>query len=357
MKSVFTKAVALLLLVVFCISLGTGCAKVPELPEGVVAKVGNYEITPADYMYMLCRSYYTYSSVMYSQMKYSGYDFSLTPDRQNAKYKEDTTWDQYFKDYALSYFIPIIRLYSAGKDAGFEVEQSVLDDYAKQMINEEKVLAKQSKLSLSNHLFAVYGPTTTRAVFEEIAKKIKYALAYSDYIHDSLELTDEEIEQYRQDNIKDFYEVDLRIKMYSYSNEDEFNRCRDEAYSFKDSVSTPEEFKAKYRETLPAGMTDDDDASLLTNQKVSDIGSDDAEEWFMDESRKTGDVGIFIGGGRILLVMFIDRRYIYDYATCKNAAIVEKTNSIVNGLADTYPIAEKDTELIDAIANIAYHGE
>lgn len=161
--------------------------------------------TVADVSYYYHDAYQSFLNTYGSYASLFGLDTSKSLKSQN--YSEDMTWDEYFKDQAVSNmkFIHAVL-------AKAEEENMTLDDEDMKTFNSAvenlKSQATEYGYSYKSYLNVVYGSTMTASVFEEHLKDQILANKYATTYQDSLSFTDEEIQTYYEENKNSYDLVD-----------------------------------------------------------------------------------------------------------------------------------------------------
>lgn len=172
-----------------------------EIDNGVIAYLmyGNYQQFVSTYSYYL--SYFGLStSVSFKNQMLSSYAQVLLGTQQ-------TTWFGYFLEMARTTLDELVALASTAIEKGYS-----LDDEDKAAINETmhtlEHSAKDAGMSLTKYLAEYYCKGLKPASIRNFLELQKLASKYYTDLLEGYEYTDEEITQYLEDNLDEFYKFD-----------------------------------------------------------------------------------------------------------------------------------------------------
>ena len=256
----------------------------------------SYTVPETSYYYWQSYQNFLNSEMGYFYAAMGALDTQTSLKSQN--FSEDQTWDEYFKDQAVS----TMRFVHAAVAAAGEANVSLdAEDQAnlEANISGMKEVAAQNGYSYKQYLNALYGATMTPSIYESCAKDMllasKYATQYAD---ENFVYSEEEIASYYEEN-KDTYDL-IDGAFVTISGLPEAKTDAD-----GNSVEATEEEKtaamAAAKETaeaiLAAYEEGEDLESLAERNGASYSTSISASgavygEWFYDSARRAGDAAV-----------------------------------------------------------------
>lgn len=329
---------AIAVIVVIAILAGIGGFAVSNsgmLERGKVAfKVGETEVTMAEYSYYYnsaFNNYFQYSyqyDTYYGQgmgKMYTGYDYAVSPDQQAYTGEIEGVENPMFTDFFDFSAKESIKLVKAAVAYAAENNITLDDDDYKEVedaMNSFKETAKSGNYSLPAYLRAFFGKAMTPSLLEKICEEqvlnqkvqdVKLA-EYSD------SYSDEKVEKEYKDNLETYGAVSLRnyvIKAETVKVEAEeegaeateevtdatMADAKKKADSFVTRVKGGEDFKdvASAFEKLAGSdsykeLKTNDSLTLLEDTNYSDLSysaaDDDFLKWAMDEKTEKGEIYI-----------------------------------------------------------------
>ncbi len=193
--------VAAVLAVILCLFVwGTGLYT--RLFPAITINGQNYSLAEFNY-------YYTAYIDSYSQdySDFIDYMFDSSQPLKDQVYDGDVSWFDFFVDEASDSMTQVLTVAAAAEEAGFELPESE-EEAVNEQLSALDQYAENMNLSTDRYLTTLYGSGMTRELYEKHLRLSRLAGAYSDSIRESIELTDEEVEAYYQDNIQNYTSVD-----------------------------------------------------------------------------------------------------------------------------------------------------
>lgn len=177
-----------LLPLLLAVLLLTGCQK-------AVMTSGDFRLSATEF------SYYYWSEFFYLQEAYGQYlegtvDFSEPLDE---------TWQEYLTQQALDVAADTITLVFAAEKEGFILPE----DYARSLDDTWQSFLDASGGDMDAYLQASYGEKATPDSFRVYLEHAHLANAYADYLYESLDPTQEEVEQYLQNHMGEYLDAGL----------------------------------------------------------------------------------------------------------------------------------------------------
>lgn len=266
---------------------------------------------------------YYYGNAYQSFMTQNGQLASLLIDPnkslkdQQAYGSEDQTWDDYFKDQAVTSMKFVHAVLNAA-----QAEDITLDDEAMEIYNSSleglKAQATANGMSYKAFLTAMYGPLMTPSVYEENLKDGILANTYIDAHQDSLSFSDQEIQTYYEENKNSFDLVDGGYVSISGSPEtkkdEEGNTIEatdeEKAAAMAEAKEKAEAILADYQTSGDLQAAADANEATYTGGKDLRYTSGTAMDWLFDASRKAGDAQVLTDeeGSRVYVAVFNGRQ-------------------------------------------------
>ena len=168
--------------------------------------IGEHEVKKAEY------DYYFYSGInsLYSyygdMLSYMGLDLSKPLDEQN--FSEDMTWQEYFDEQAVMQMKQVYALSDELTEAGFEYDAT---EDVNDFVDSLKTAAVSAGATSEAYLKASYGSFATIKEVERLVERDSIVDAYYNDIMEGIEVTDDEITAYYEDNKDNYDSVDYMI--------------------------------------------------------------------------------------------------------------------------------------------------
>lgn len=261
--------------------------------------IGDTKISTAEYSYYYRSSFQNYYNTMVSYLGEDNVPIDTGRSLKKQDMSEDQTYADYFSSNAVNQLTELVVWASEAEKEGFtlpEESRQQLDDLMAQL----EIAAQSSNMTVDSYLSANYGLGFNRDLFEKCAERELLVEAYKEAKYKSYSYTQDQLEDYYQENEKDFETVDFRIETFNQveASEDTDGITADEAKAgaeaFVADNRTEQEFaeaaRLRAQENMEEGEVAEDD-SLATNVTYSSASQLDTNlaEWLFADDVKAGD--------------------------------------------------------------------
>ncbi len=321
--------------------------------HGPYITVGDHEIQKAEFDYYYYSSLNSFASTYGSYLSYFGLDTSKPLDQQ--QYSDTMTWDDYFQQQAVNQLKNVYALTDEANEKGFEYDAT--SDYD-DMVSSIQSYAEQQGVSEDEYCKSVFGSDATLEGIKPYVEMSGLASAYYNDVQDNIEVTDDEINTYYDENKDNYDSVDYRVCKIEADMPEEETEAETEAQTETVAESTSEtavtesqtetesetmsaeeseaaakaeeeakeaamaEAKAKADDMLSKitdeasfekvygdYATDASTDSLNTDKKKSSISPTDVANWLFDADRQAGDTTVIedTANNAYYVVYFKDR--------------------------------------------------
>ena len=321
--------------------------------HGPYITVGDHEIQKAEFDYYYYSSLNSFASTYGSYLSYFGLDTSKPLDQQ--QYSDTMTWDDYFQQQAVNQLKNVYALTDEANEKGFEYDAT--SDYD-DMVSSIQSYAEQQGVSEDEYCKSVFGSDATLEGIKPYVEMSGLASAYYNDVQDNIEVTDDEINTYYDENKDNYDSVDYRVCKIEADMPEEETEAETEAQTETVAESSSEtavtesqtetesetmsaeesEAAAKAEEEAKAAAmaeakakaddmlskitdeasfekvygdyaTDASTDSLNTDKKKSSISPTDVANWLFDADRQAGDTTVIedTANNAYYIVYFKDR--------------------------------------------------
>ena len=321
--------------------------------HGPYITVGDHEIQKAEFDYYYYSSLNSFASTYGSYLSYFGLDTSKPLDQQ--QYSDTMTWDDYFQQQAVNQLKNVYALTDEANEKGFEYDAT--SDYD-DMVSSIQSYAEQQGVSEDEYCKSVFGSDATLEGIKPYVEMSGLASAYYNDVQDNIEVTDDEINTYYDENKDNYDSVDYRVCKIEADMPEEETEAETEAQTETVAESSSEtavtesqtetesetmsaeesEAAAKAEEEAKAAAmaeakakaddmlskitdeasfekvygdyaTDATTDSLNTDKKKSSISPTDVANWLFDADRQAGDTTVIedTANNAYYVVYFKDR--------------------------------------------------
>ena len=321
--------------------------------HGPYITVGDHEIQKAEFDYYYYSSLNSFVSTYGSYLSYFGLDTSKPLDQQ--QYSDTMTWDDYFQQQAVNQLKNVYALTDEANEKGFEYDAT--SDYD-DMVSSIQSYAEQQGVSEDEYCKSVFGSDATLEGIKPYVEMSGLASAYYNDVEDNIEVTDDEINTYYDENKDNYDSVDYRVCKIEADMPEEETEAETEAQTEIVAESSSEtavtesqtetesetmsaeesEAAAKAEEEAKAAAmaeakakaddmlskitdeasfekvygdyaTDASTDSLNTDKKKSSISPTDVANWLFDADRQAGDTTVIedTANNAYYVVYFKDR--------------------------------------------------
>ena len=203
--------------------------------HGPYITVGSHEIQKAEFDYYYYSSLNSFASTYGSYLSYFGLDTSKPLDQQ--QYSDTMTWDDYFQQQAVNQLKNVYALTDEANEKGFEYDAS--SDYD-DMVTSIQSYAQQQGVSADEYCKSVFGSDATLEGIKPYVEMSGLASAYYNDIEDNIEVTDDEINTYYDENKDNYDSVDYRVCKIEADMPEEETEAETEAQTEAAAESTSE---------------------------------------------------------------------------------------------------------------------
>ena len=313
-----TLAVVFVVVAVFLVVYNSGILQ--RSKTAVTIDGENY--TVADVSYYYGNAYQSVLNNLGSYATIFGLDTTQSLKEQTANSMitgsdEDMTWDEYFKNQAVSSMKFVHAVLAKANEEGMTLDDEDMETFDAN-VEQMKTQAASAGYSYKAYLSVIYGSVMTPSVYESNLKDNLLVSKYANAYYDSLSFTDEEVQAYYEEN-KNTY--DLVDGGYVYISGAPETKTDDDGNTVEatdeEKAAAMEEAKAAAEEILAAyedGKTLEELAETYGGTYIgsenqtysSNVGGD----WLFDESRKAGDTAVLEdeSNSRYYVAVFNSRR-------------------------------------------------
>ena len=169
-----------------------------EDAAAVVAICGDAELTNSRLSYYYWQQYYNFMSMYGSYASMMGLD--TTKPLSEQMYDDTHTWEDFFLQSAVRTFWQTEAINAAAKEAGYVLD-SETEEYLTSLTDAMTQEAESGEYaSVDEYIQAAYGPHSTMDSYTAFAREMMTASGYLSTVYGSIELTDDEISAYFDEN-------------------------------------------------------------------------------------------------------------------------------------------------------------
>lgn len=247
----------------------------------LIKKTTNYSLNAAELTF--------YSWQIYQQYMQNATDSSSAPSTDTPlseqNYDSDTTWEEYFAQAGCDYADNLLILCEAANQDGFEPDYDIAEEA-------ENAL---TTLDLSTVPDFVKEEDITHAI-----ELYLYAWEYHEYVSDNIELTDDDLEAYYEENAYSMQVCSYISFGFSYSDSEDGYLTSDEAEKLAYELrrcTTRESFEQwvvdYYLENTSLSEEEAEEyAGELYSEDVSYVEGDSISAWVFSEGVQAGDTQV-----------------------------------------------------------------
>lgn len=241
----------------------------------------------------------TYNSI-YSYASYYGLDTSVSLKEQEAY--SGCTWYDYLLDSATESLTSVSILTQEGEAAGYELSEEG-EAEVEEAMEELAEEASENGVSEAYVLRAYYGRFMTKKIYKNLVRESVCASEYAEYVTDSFEVTEDDLEEYYEENADTIdtydYECYLISATADSTTDDEGNTVdpteEETAQALEDATNLADELEAAFADDdddAVATLVAENDLSSYSSISPSYFSSYDFGEWLTDADRAEGDTTI-----------------------------------------------------------------
>ena len=173
-----------------------------EDAAAVVAICGDAELTNSRLSYYYWQQYYNFMSMYGSYASMMGLD--TTKPLSEQMYDDTHTWEDFFLQSAVRTFWQTEAINAAAEEAGYVLD-SETEDYLASLTDTMTQEAESGEYaSVDEYIQAAYGPHSTMDSYTAFAREMMTASGYLSTVYGSIELTDDEISAYFDENAANY---------------------------------------------------------------------------------------------------------------------------------------------------------
>lgn len=267
--------------------------------------IGDESYSAAEFNYYYFNAYYQMYNTYGSALAYFGLDTSKPLEDQ--EYANGQTWADYFTDTAIATMKETQLLCDEAEKAGFTIPEDHQNDVADSLAEITASAESAGFTSVDQYISRVYGSYVTVELVTELMERAVLANTYSEYLYNSYEYSDDELEAYYQENADTFDYLSYVYVLCDAEADEEAGIDKDTAMaeaeklanSIIEGAADEETFKARVEELAGEEAKE----SHTQGKSVSTIYS----EFLLSADRKYGDTGIFQSDYGWYAVMFLER--------------------------------------------------
>lgn len=285
-------------------------------------KIGDVTFSVAECNYFYYSSYFNYKNTIYTD--YTDYASALLPSEgsplDSQVYDEETgeTWGDFFRSSALEDMTSIAMEYSEATASGYTLSEEDEADMEDTITMEKNYGAASGFNTFDEYLVDVYGKGMTEEIYRNCMEIQYIASGYSDYVYNSFDYTDQELEDYYSENTDKLDVISYRYFLVSSEDVDEtlyeddaaleaaqneaLAAAEEKAQTYLDSITDEASFIAAAADCNADLYSEED--STLKHYRGELLGSY-YKDWLLDDSRQEGDYTMTDGINGYYLVYFI----------------------------------------------------
>ena len=328
----------------------------PEELALVVASCGGKEMTNRDLDFYYWQQYYTFAN---NYGAYISYILDSSKGLDEQAYSEEETWQQALLSGAADMFHSITALNLEADAEGFTLSEEDEADLASLAENLDAAAAYYGLEDGLAYLQESFGPTATVEDYVAFARDNLRATRYMQKLIEGLELTDQEISDYYDQNADSYAEsrvekidkpmVDVRHILVIPAEQDENGEYTEAAWQ------EAEQKAQAILDEWKAGEATEESFAALVGENSEDPGSssngglyedvypgqmvDAFDAWCFDDARQPGDTGIVKTDYGYHVMYFVGKGdEIFWFETAKGDLRSERSADLEDALREKYPM-------------------
>ncbi len=261
----------------------------PTKVFGVKGKTCSFDNAAMTYLFNYHYGYFV--SSYYSYLPYFGLDVTKSLKEQTSQ-SDGMTWYDYFMTEAVNSAQSMIALCDAAEHFGVKWDEAD-DAYLLELSDDVREAALSSpEVTPDKYVRASFGEDASFDAVIEVNRISHLAAKVSEVLFNSIEVTEEDYEAYREANIEQY----LILPFYAYSfpketlTEEELPALKEKA----DAVAAASHDPDSFYEAIKPYIEEDGETYSLSYfyNEVGFGGTSDAEAWLWDEAREIGDTTV-----------------------------------------------------------------
>lgn len=325
------RIIAVLMAMMLVLTAFAGCSDSGKTEENDIAiKVGNTEFSVNDVNFLYIGNFnQMYSNLTSYYGEYVSTILDISKPLEEQMLDDTTSWHQYLVDYVRDSIVSNTAAYEAAlADENFSIPEEMQKDL-NTLEDQLKEVAESNDYTIEEYIELMYGEGMD---FETIHKMTEFqyiAYAYQDQKYNSIEVSEEEMKAYYEENKNDFDTVNFRYYSSMYGDEED-SITEEEAKAQADSLAaakTGEEFNQLVYDMVSDELKEyfkNADPTMYAGAGYASTGIEEVSEWLFDSARKQGDTMIHHDAEvkSYLTVMFEERTSAdYNYIDVRHILI------------------------------------
>ncbi len=323
-KRIIKRIVLSVIAVILIAAITAGIVFATGVPNRYLsaAKIGDHEITVAEYNFYYNTTVQNFLSQYGSYASMFGFDSTKPYDKQDASAFGAKTYADYFRSQTLQMLQTNVVLNDLAKEEGITLtdeDQSVINRYMESL----KEILNTNNVSITK----MFGKGATEETVKEAFTKYTLAQRYGTYKRSTYTYTDADLEKQYTDN-KDTYDV---VSYMSYTFASQAATDADDAAkkaAMEDAKKLADAMLAKvtdqktFAEQAKENAADDkkenyedEDATLNADRTKGAVSSTKAAEWLFDSARKVGDKTVIENESDYTVLYLVEPSHRLDYKT------------------------------------------
>ena len=302
--------VAVALITVIAIGVGVITNSGVLLRSATAAKSEHFEVDNAMFSYLF---YTEFIGEMeeYSEYYASYYGFDENKDLKKQNYDEKTTWFEYFVKMAKSRLMDMLLLAEAATQNGIVIDE---DDnaYIKNEIELLETSAMLEGVSTKKYIADTYGKGVKQKDIENALKIILLANKQYEHLEESLEFTEQELNEYFEQNSKGYAKADIRKYTFSGDNAEQNAKRLEKAKTedeYKQILTDILKESGKYTDSKITTLVD---KTLIEGYEYS--GLSELDDWVFGGAT-AGSAKTVLISGEYTVYMVVKPAYTDEYVT------------------------------------------
>ncbi len=281
-------------------------------------EIGGTNYTTAEFNYFYYTAYYNFVNNYSDYLSYFGLDTSQPLGSQD--YSDDQTWEDYFKEQALTSLEEITMFCDMAEDAGYTLSEEDQAQVEESIASLEEAAASYEYTDIDLYCAAAYGRGSNLATVRAMIEKSVLASSYAEeFYYSNFTYTEEELEANYEEN-KDSYDY-ITYRSFFFSGAADEEAGIDEETAMETARTNAEAMAAdavdditfadlayNYADEDSKSTYEDEDATESTATGASITSSYSAfAEWLLSDERQEFDVTTAQTTNGYYVVMFISR--------------------------------------------------
>lgn len=255
-------------------------------------EVNGTEYSVAEYNWLYTNSVYEVYNDLYQRYgDMAAYFFNPQAPLDEQNYSEEQTWADYVAEYTKNSVVDLTGLYNAGTEAGFELEQELVDGINAEWETMEET-ARANGYSANAYAELNYGRGVNEKVFKDMYTRYLFAMSYAEHVIESEEVSSEDIDAYYGEHSEEFDSVTYKYYFASSI-----------AGEGEDAETAKADAKAEAEAVLEGtGEGELTESRYVVKANVNELYAD----WLFDAARAAGDKEIFENENGFYVVEFVE---------------------------------------------------